>query len=167
MNVERYQWCGIDDLSRIETAVVRLGEDSLRAHGGSVSTDYATAWHLKVGAGWVTEELAVSSFGDGWKRSLTLARDSSGCWSIDADHLGEVELPAPGLHDPSILHGAIDCDLGLCPLTNIMPVRRLGLLSHQVEPTPPHHAEADGTARQQYRFQRFPRAASCSRYRGS
>lgn len=136
MNVERYQWRGVDDPSRVETAVVRFGEDCLSAHGGSVARDYATAWHLRVGAGWVTEELAVSSFGDDWKRSLVLSRDSSGYWSIDADQLGEVDLPAPGLQDPSILLGAIDCDLGLCPLTNIMPIRRLGLLSRQVMPTP-------------------------------
>lgn len=136
MSVKRYQWCGVDDLSRMETAVVRFGEDSLRAHGGSIATDYATAWRLQIGAGWATEELAVSSFGDGWQRSLVLVRNSEGYWSVDADLEGRVDLPAPGLQDPSLLAGAIDCDLGLCPLTNIMPIRRLGLLDHQVEPTP-------------------------------
>jgi hypothetical protein len=41
---------------------------------------------------------------------------------------GDVDLPPAGA-DPATLAGALDCDLGLSPLTNTMPVLRHGLLS--------------------------------------
>ena len=41
---------------------------------------------------------------------------------------------APGIKDPSLLIGALDCDLGLCPLTNTMPILRLNLHSEELAP---------------------------------
>jgi len=61
--------------------------------------------------------------GDGWSRRLELRHDGAGSWSAEADHDGEVPLPGPG-GDVDAVAGALDCDLGLCPLTNVMPVRR-------------------------------------------
>lgn len=134
MSQHLYEWRGVDDVSRVERAVVHFGDRSLRAHGGSVTSTYSTAWQLVVGPGWVTEELAVSSFGDGWSRSLTLTRDTQGTWAVSSDARGSTNMPAPGIEDTQVLDGAIDCDLGLCPLTNIMPIRRLALLDRHVEP---------------------------------
>jgi len=136
MEVRRYSWRGADDTSRVESAVVRFGDQSLRAHGGSVATGYSTAWSLRVGEGWITEELAVSSFGEGWHRSLVLSRAGDGYWRTTGEAHGSVDLPSLGIPDPSVLDGAVDCDLGLCPLTNVMPIRRLGLLEHASEAVP-------------------------------
>ncbi len=33
---------------------------------------------------------------------------------------------------PMTIASALDCDLGLCPATNTMPIRRLGLLDADV-----------------------------------
>jgi hypothetical protein len=41
----------------------------------------------------------------------------------------KVKLPDPG-GDMGPLKGALDCDLGLSPLTNLMPIRRSGLNRH-------------------------------------
>ncbi|WP_413334542.1 putative glycolipid-binding domain-containing protein [Brevibacterium sp. GP-SGM9] len=49
---------------------------------------------------------------------------------------GDSDLPAPGVAADADLGGAVDCDLGRCPLTNVMPIRRLGLLRKEV-PDPP------------------------------
>ena len=43
-------------------------------------------------------------------------------------HRGGADLPAPG-GDPAALAGALDCDLGLSPVTNLMRILRHGLLS--------------------------------------
>lgn len=136
METQTYRWQGLDDPSRCETAVVQLHGDSLDAHGASTSARYSTAWHLTVGAGWVTQELSVATFGDGWSRSLRLGRSSRGDWTAEAHSRGHLDDSTPGIADPSELTGAMDCDLGLCPLTNIMPIRRLRLLEHHVEPVP-------------------------------
>lgn len=134
MTYQLYEWRGVDDVSRVERAVVGFGESSLRGHGGSVASSSSTAWQLVVGPGWVTEELTVSSLGEGWSRSLTLTRAARGSWTVRTDARGAADMPAPGIEDTRILDGAIDCDLGLCPLTNIMPIRRLALLDRHVEP---------------------------------
>jgi hypothetical protein len=67
------------------------------------------------------------SRGQGWRRELDLRRDEHGAWSIDAIEDGTVDLPPAG-GDPSLLGDAVDCDLGLSPVTNMMPILRDGLL---------------------------------------
>lgn len=54
--------------------------------------------------------------------------NGEGTWTIDAGTEGALELPAPG-GDPAALAGALDCDLGLSPVTNLMPILRHRLLS--------------------------------------
>lgn len=60
-------------------------------------------------------------------RHLALSRDPRGTWKVEASAYGEVDLPHPG-GDPAAFATALDCDLGECPLTNIMPILRHGLL---------------------------------------
>jgi hypothetical protein len=57
----------------------------------------------------------VEAVAEGRRRSLELRRSPAGRWSAGA------ELPD--------LTGALDCDLGLSPVTNTMPVLRHGLLA--------------------------------------
>jgi uncharacterized protein len=44
------------------------------------------------------------------------------------DEQGTVYLPAAG-GDPTTFMGALDCDLGLSPVTNLTPILRHGLLA--------------------------------------
>lgn len=128
-------WSGIDDTSRVDRACITFRGTSMQAIGGASSGWFSSSWQLDVGPGWVTRSLRVTTHGFGWSRSLELERSASGQWSAMSTSQGEADLPAPGLNDPGTLDGAIDCDLGLCPVTNTMPIRRLGLLEREVGET--------------------------------
>ncbi|MFI2214868.1 putative glycolipid-binding domain-containing protein [Streptomyces sp. NPDC020141] len=102
-----------------ETAWVDLdpGRSLLRARGRAVGTDpepYWISYALETGEAYVTRELRVRAESAAGARELVLRRDGDGRWSADGAPLPE-------------LTGALDCDLGLCPLTNTMPVLRHGL----------------------------------------
>jgi hypothetical protein len=88
---------------------------------------YRLDYELDCGPGFVTRWLAVRAAGAGWRRSLELTRDPAGAWQAVASAAGDVGLPPPG-GDPAACAGALDCDLGLSPLTNTMAVLRHGLL---------------------------------------
>ncbi|MGW5318483.1 putative glycolipid-binding domain-containing protein [Nocardia thailandica] len=130
-------WTGVDEPGRLDAASVTLRADALTALGTSRAADYVTAWSLDTGPGWVTRVLAVTVRGAGWSRSVRLDRDGSGAWSAvaTADGAPPADLPAPGLADPRAVAGALDCDLGLCPLTNTMPILRHDL--HRAPAGPP------------------------------
>ncbi|MDQ1531977.1 MAG: uncharacterized protein QOE37_2082 [Microbacteriaceae bacterium] len=122
-------WRGLDDPRRFDSAVVRSHTRRLSATGASSAPGYATAWVLETAADWVTETLRVRTVGPGWGRTLELSRSPEGAWACTSTSWGSCDLPDPGLADPSILDGAADCDLGLCPFTNTMPILRSGVLS--------------------------------------
>jgi hypothetical protein len=112
-------WRGHDPV-RVDAASVVLDTDSLDAHGTSLTPGYALEYRLSTGPGWVTRELHVSTRGERWRRSVVLRRHPDGQWSAVWDGDGGDPLPRelPDLQD------ALDCDLGLCPLTNTMPILR-------------------------------------------
>lgn len=128
----RYMWRGRDDVTRVDDAVVQFGHDSMIAHGSSVTEEYATSWRLEVDKGWVTRRLTVAAHGHRWFRSLDLTRDRRGVWASRRIAEGEDPTASSSEFDPASLNGALDCDLGLCPLTNTMPIRRLGLTGTDV-----------------------------------
>jgi hypothetical protein len=114
-----------------EFAEITLEPDRLAARGvaiGSSPLPYRMEYVLETGDGFVTMLLDVSSRGAGWSRRLVLRGDGTGSWRIDAHLEGDVDLPAPG-GDPAALAGALDCDLGLSPVTNLMPILRHGLMA--------------------------------------
>jgi len=126
-------------LGGAEWADVVLRPDRLSARGtamGAKPVPYRLDYELDTGPGFVTRRLRVRSHGNGWRRHLDLHRAEDGTWTADASQTGEpFELPAPPLADPGAtagtlanLAGALDCDLGECPVTNTMPVLRHGLL---------------------------------------
>src|SRR5919198_4391118 len=78
---------------------------------------------LTTGPRYVTARLVVRARGQGWHRALDLERETTGSWSCRTETEGAPDLPAPG-GDLSLVAGALDCDLGLSPLTNSMPVLR-------------------------------------------
>ena len=129
-------WRGVDDPDRIDRAWIQVGESGMEAHGVSVTRSYATAWSLDATDAWRTRTLDISAHGAGWTRSLTLTRGTDGRWTVDPQSHGDAALPAAGLAEPGSIDGALDCDIGLCPVTNTMPIRRLRLLDRHVPGTP-------------------------------
>ncbi|MGH2951309.1 MAG: putative glycolipid-binding domain-containing protein [Solirubrobacterales bacterium] len=112
---------------RTEAARVEFADGGLRATGTQLALDpvpYRLEYRLDAeGEGFVTRSLRVEAGGDGWERRLRLERDPGGEWTAEVGGEGELDLPAPG-GDTSRLSEALDCDLGLSPLTNSMPVLR-------------------------------------------
>ncbi|MFE6171075.1 putative glycolipid-binding domain-containing protein [Streptomyces sp. NPDC056464] len=101
----------------IETAWTELGGDALRGRGRAVGTDpepYWISYELDTVDGFVTRRLHVTAECADGVRTLDLRHDGAGRWTVNGEHLPEAD-------------GALDCDLGLCPLTNTMPVLRHGL----------------------------------------
>ena len=120
-----------DDRAGCEFAEIALKLDRLTARGvaiGGSPIPYRLDYVLETGAGFVTTLLDVSSQGAGWRRRLLLRSNGAGSWTIDAAAEGDPDLTPPG-GDPAALAGALDCDLGLSPVTNLMPILRHGLLS--------------------------------------
>jgi hypothetical protein len=70
------------------------------------------SYRLETGEAYATTSLAVSAWGAGWSRSLTLRRAATGIWTAE---------PGGRLRE---LDGALDCDIGYCCFTNTMPVLR-------------------------------------------
>jgi uncharacterized protein len=119
-----------EDPAGAEFALVTRAGRRLRAVGVAVAghpLPYRLDYRLETAPGFGTARLRVAARGAGWRRALDLARPPAGPWTIGARAAGAVALPPPG-GDAAALAGAVDCDLGLSPLTNTLPVLRLGLL---------------------------------------
>jgi hypothetical protein len=120
-----------DDPSSVEFAEIAIAEEHLTASGVAVGTaplPYGLDYELETRAGFVTARLRITSRGEGWRRELDLRRAEDGVWSIAVDEQGDVDLPPAG-GDAARFADALDCDLGLSPVTNMMPILRHGLLS--------------------------------------
>ena len=110
----------------VEFADITLDRDNLSATGvaiGSAPLPYRLEYQLETAAGFVTTRLLVKARGQGWSRELDLRRDAGAVWSAATAMEGEVDLPPPG-GSLTGLEQALDCDLGLSPLTNSMPILR-------------------------------------------
>jgi hypothetical protein len=135
-------WQGIDDENRSDAAIVSLDRDRLTATGTSRTPHYRLQYTLRTGPDWVTRSLNVEVAGNGWRRELMLVREPDGRWRSegraagipvtagglpfiieDSDWLA-TDGTLPGIIDEGSLDGADDCDLGLCPITNTMPMLR-------------------------------------------
>lgn len=128
-------WQGTDDPARVDRASVRFDDEGMTAFGSSTTTAHALSWNLDVADGWLTRTIDVAVHGDGWRRFLHLERSPEGEWTFRAQSHGDTDLPPPGIASDADLSGALDCDLGLCPVTNTMPIRRLRLLDGTTQAT--------------------------------
>lgn len=112
----------------------------LHARGTALAVDpiaYSARYELRTGPDWVTTALEVSTEGAGWSRSLRLDAEG-GRWRTSTTERGDLDAALtagghpgaglPGTEDPDLLFGAFDVDLTGSPLTNTLPIRRLGLL---------------------------------------
>ena len=123
-------WLKPDPLG-LEFAEIGLEQDRLTAIGvaiGAAPVPYRLDYEIETAPGFTTARLEVGTTGDGWQRGLVLERDEDGDWSIASCEVGHVDLPAPG-GDVAALAEATDFDLGLSPVTNLIPLRRHDLLA--------------------------------------
>ncbi|MBT2388851.1 putative glycolipid-binding domain-containing protein [Streptomyces maoxianensis] len=100
-----------------ETSWIEIRGTTLKARGRAVGTRPEVHWisyDLDTGEDFVTRELHVRAATATGSRELALLHDGHGRWTANGEPLPEVD-------------GALDCDLGLCPLTNTMPVLRHAL----------------------------------------
>ncbi|MEV0152903.1 putative glycolipid-binding domain-containing protein [Micromonospora sp. NPDC050686] len=129
--------------SRTDTAgsehVVLDDRPGLTAQGVALAVDpipYTCRYRLTAAPDWSTSRLEVEANGAGWARSVRLERAGDG-WRVRTGEEGDLDAalraaghpPAglPGTDDPGRLAEALDVDLGGSPLTNTLPIRRLGL----------------------------------------
>ncbi|MFC5750104.1 putative glycolipid-binding domain-containing protein [Actinomadura rugatobispora] len=114
-----------------ELAEVEISAGRLTASGTAIGGDplpYRLEYELTTGDRYVTARLLVEAHGTDpatgpWRRSLELVNRPEGEWTVSARAEGRVGMPPPG-GDAAALRGALDCDLGLSPLTNSMPALR-------------------------------------------
>jgi hypothetical protein len=112
----------------------------LTARGTASAVDpiaYTCRYELQTDESWATARLDISAEGAGWLRTLRLEL-AAGRWRATTAEQGDLDgaLAAaghagaglPGTEDPDLLFGAFDVDLTGSPLTNTLPIRRLGLL---------------------------------------
>lgn len=122
-------WRGLDAW-RSEVASIRFTRGGLSARGTQVAADplpYRLDYRLEAPADFVTARIVVTAEGAGWWRRLDLGHDGNGAWTAATEVEGEaIDLGDPG-GSVEALAGALDCDLGLSPLTNAMPIARSGL----------------------------------------
>lgn len=119
----------------------------LYARGTAIAVDpipYTCRYELTTDDGWASTRLEVSCEGAGWLRTLRLER-AAGRWRATTGEQGDLDAalraagkpPAglPGTEEPARLEPALDVDLGGSPLTNTLPLRRLGLLDANPDTT--------------------------------
>ena len=112
----------------------------LYARGTALAVDpvpYTCRYELQTDPSWGTSRFEVSAEGAGWARSVRLEL-AAGRWRATTSEQGNLDAALtaagharaglPGTEDPDLLYGAFDVDLGGSPLTNTLPIRRLGLL---------------------------------------
>jgi hypothetical protein len=109
-----------------EFADLKVGGGRLAAQGVAIGTEpcpYRLEYQLTTTEEYVTAQLIARTEGPVWRRALILERTASGAWRCATEADGHLDRPGPG-GDLSSVAGALDCDLGLSPLTNSMPVLR-------------------------------------------
>lgn len=135
--MQQYEWRNLVDPSQRDRCSVKFRKTGLLACGTQTNDRYFSSWILDVGSNWVTSRLHVEVQGSNWSRGLDLRRRANGNWIADTTMHGNQpdDLELPGMNDNVDLTCAVDVDLGKCPLTNTMPIRRLNLLSAGVPRT--------------------------------
>jgi hypothetical protein len=101
---------------------------------------YACRYELRTDGSWGTVRLEATVEGGGWLRTIRLER-AGGRWRASAGEQGDLDAalraagrptaPLPGIEEPERLDPALDADLYASPLTNTLPIRRLGMLGRE------------------------------------
>jgi hypothetical protein len=108
----------------------------LTARGVAVAAGpvpYQCRYELETDDGWFSTRFYAVAEGGGWLRELHMERTHDG-WRITTAEQGDLRAAGqpnallPGAEDPDRLKDAVDIDLYSSPLTNTLPLRRLGLI---------------------------------------
>jgi hypothetical protein len=112
----------------------------LRARGTALAASpvpYTCRYEIVTDEAWATTRCEVTVEGAGFVRAVRLEH-AAGRWRATATEQGNLDaalvaaghtrVDQPGCDDPGTLSAAVDVDLGGSPLTNTLPIRRLGLL---------------------------------------
>jgi hypothetical protein len=100
---------------------------------------YVCRYELHTDESWATTRFVVTTEGAGWLRTVRMER-AAGRWRVTTAEQGQLSdalrQPAkgapghePGIEDPDRLEDVLDVDLGGSPLTNTLPLKRLGMRS--------------------------------------
>ena len=113
----------------------------LRARGTALAASpvpYTCRYEIVTDDTWATARCEVTVEGAGFLRSVRLEH-AAGRWRVTATEQGNLDAvllaaghsraDQPGSEDPGTLFAAVDVDLGGSPLTNTLPIRRLGVLN--------------------------------------
>jgi hypothetical protein len=98
---------------------------------------YECRYELDTDDGWFSTRFDAIAEGGGWMRKLHMERTERG-WRVttaeqgDLTAAGQPNALPPGAEDPERLADAHDIDLYGSPLTNTLPLRRLGLIDGTV-----------------------------------
>ncbi len=116
----------------------------LTARGVQVAADpvpYACRYDLYTDDGWATARLEATAEGAGWSRTVRLER-AAGRWRVTTAEQGDLDAalraagraaaPLPGIEDADSLADAYDVDIYASPLTNTLPIRRLGMVDFTI-----------------------------------
>jgi hypothetical protein len=108
----------------------------LTARGVAVAAGpvpYQCRYELETDDGWFSTRFYAVAEGGGWLRELHMERTHD-AWRITTAEQGDLRAAGqpnallPGAEDPDHLKDAVDIDLYSSPLTNTLPLRRLGLI---------------------------------------
>ena len=119
-------WSKEEPFLGAELVDVTVGDSGLSAQGSAIGTSpfpYHLQYDLTTVEPFVTSVLEVRTEGKDWSRRLELRRAPDGSWSFEVESEGAPDLPVSGGNLEPVAE-ALDCDLGLSPLTNSMPILR-------------------------------------------
>ena len=136
--MEHFEWESLAVPGQTDVADIRFQDEGLHARGVQMTTAYRAEWLLEAAKNWITSRFEITVRGHtGWSRQLSLTRNDNGVWTekIGAEGTQPADLAAPGVVPGTDLSSALDIDLGRCPMTNTMPIRRLRLLERDVPRT--------------------------------
>lgn len=98
---------------------------------------FTCRYEIYTDSAWATARFDATVEGAGFSRTTRLER-AAGRWRVTASEQGDLDAALraagrpraglPGSEDQDRLAKAIDVDLAYSPLTNVLPIRRLGLL---------------------------------------
>ncbi len=100
----------------------------LVAHGVQIAVDpvpYTCRYELHTDESWASTRFTATAEGAGWLRTLRMER-AAGRWRVTTAEQGHLDALEPGIDDPDRLEDVLDIDLGGSPLTNTLPLKRLG-----------------------------------------
>jgi uncharacterized protein len=116
----------------------------LTARGVQLAVDpvpYACRYELYTDEAWATARFEATAEGAGWSRTVRLER-AAGRWRVTTAEQGDLDAalravgrataPLPGIEDADRLADAYDVDLYASPLTNTLPLRRLGMVDFTI-----------------------------------